>query len=91
MMKQHNSFAIALDLLLTDAIWRMRINTKTQLILGIHSQKLLKFCFTNPTVSLKEVVNRGKLFEEVDKETGVVEDSKIINEIKNLEKNEQLL
>ena len=64
---------------------------KTQLILGTHSQKLRKFCFTNPAVSLKEVVNRGKLFEEVDKQTGVVEDSKGIKEIKNLEKNEQLL
>ena len=64
---------------------------KTQLILGIHSQKLRKFCFTNPTVSLEEVVNRGKLFEEVDEQTGVAEDSKSINEIKNLEKNEQLL
>ena len=59
---------------------------KTQLVLGIHSQKLRKFCFTNPTVSLKEVVNRAKLFEEVDKQAGVVEGSKSINEIKNLEK-----
>ena len=59
---------------------------KTQLILGTHSQKLRKFCFTNPTVSLKEVVNRAKLFEEVDKQAGVVEGSKSINEIKNLEK-----
>ena len=24
------------------------------------------FCFINPTVSVEEVVNRGKLFEEVD-------------------------
>ena len=64
---------------------------KTQLKLGTHSQKLRKFCFTNPTVSLEEAVNRGKLFEEVDEQTGVVEDSKSINEIKNLEKNEQSL
>ena len=63
----------------------------TQLILGTHSQKLRKFCFTNPTESLEEVVNRGKLFKEVDEQTGVVEDSKSINEIKNLEKNEQSL
>ena len=66
-------------------------HVKTQLILGTHSQKLRKFCFTNPTVSLEEVVNRGKLFEEVDEQTGVAEDSKSINEIKNLEKNEQSL
>ena len=64
---------------------------KTQLILGIYSQKLRKFCFTNPTVSFEKVVNRGKLFEEVDKQTGVVEDSTSINKIKNLEKNEQSL
>ena len=38
-------------------------------------------------VSLEEVVNRGTLFEEVDEQTGVLEDSKNINEIKNLEKN----
>ena len=37
------------------------------------------------------MVNRGTLFEEVDEQTGVVEDSKSINEIKNLEKNEQSL
>ena len=60
---------------------------KTQLILGTHSQKLRKFCFTYPTVSLEVVVNRGKLFEEVDEQTGVVEDSKSISEIQNLEKN----
>ena len=62
-----------------------------QLILRTHSQKLRKFCFNNPTVSLEEVVNRGKLFEEVDEQTGVVEDRKSINEIKNLGKNEQSL
>ena len=61
---------------------------KTQLILGTHSQKLLKFCFTNPTVPLEEVVNGGTLFEEIDEQTGVAEDSKSINEIKNLEKNQ---
>ena len=66
-------------------------HVKTQLILGTHSQKLHKFCFTNLTVSLVEFVNKGKLFEKVDKQTGVVEDSKSINEIKNLEKNEQSL
>ena len=60
-------------------------------MLGTHSQKLHKFCFTNPTVSLEEVVSRRKLFEVVDEQTGVVEDSKSINEIKNLEKNEQSL
>ena len=64
---------------------------KTQLVLETHSQKLCKFYFTNPTVSLEEVVNTGTLFEEVDEQTGVVEDSKSINEIKNLEKNEQSL
>ena len=64
---------------------------KTQLISGTHSQKLCKFCFTNPTVSLEEVVSRRKLFEDVDEHTGVVEDSKNINEIENLEKNEQSL
>ena len=37
------------------------------------------------------MVNGGKLFEEVDEETGVVEDSKSIKEIKNQEKNKQLL
>ena len=42
-------------------------------------------------VSLEEVVNRGTLFEEVHKQTGVAEDSKNINEIKNLEKNEPSL
>ena len=66
-------------------------HTKTQLILETHSQKLRKFCFTNPTVSLEEVVNRGTLFEEVDEQAGVVEDSKNINKIKNLEKNEPSL
>ena len=64
---------------------------KTQLILGTHSHKLCKFCFTNPTVSLEEVVSRRKLFEDVDEHTVVVEDSKNINEIENLEKNEQSL
>ena len=64
---------------------------KTELILGTHSPKLRKFCFTNPKVSLEEVVNRGKLFEEIDEQKGVVEGSKSINEIKNLEKNEQSL
>ena len=42
-------------------------------------------------VSLEEVVNRGTLFEEVHEQTGVAEDSKNINEIKNLEKNEPSL
>ena len=42
-------------------------------------------------VSLKEVVNRGTLFEEVHEQTGVAKDSKNINEIKNLEKNEPSL
>ena len=64
---------------------------KTQLILETHSQKLRKFYFTNPTVSLEEMVNRGTLFEEADERTGVVEDNKSTNEIKNLEKNEQSL
>ena len=64
---------------------------KTQLILGTHSQKLRKFCFTNRTVYLEEVFNRGTLFEEVDEQADVVEDSKNINEIKNLEKNEPSL
>ena len=64
---------------------------KTQLILGTHSQKLRKFCFTNRTVYLEEVVSRGTLFEEVEEQAGVVEDSKNINEIKNLEKNEPSL
>ena len=49
---------------------------KTQLILGAHSQKLRKFCFTDPTVSLEEVVNRRILFEQVDEQTGVVKDNK---------------
>ena len=62
---------------------------KTQLILETHSQKLREFCFTNPTISLEEVINRGKLFEEVDEQTGVAEDDKSINEIKNLMKKEQ--
>ena len=39
---------------------------KSELILGTRSQKLHMFCFINPTVSVEEVVNRGKLFEEVD-------------------------
>ena len=64
---------------------------KTQLMLGNHSQKLRKFCFTNPTVSLEEVVNRKKIFQRVDEQTGVVEGSKSINEIKNFKKNEQSL
>ena len=56
---------------------------KAQLILGTHSQKLRKFCFTNPTVSLEEVVNRGTLFEKVDKQTGAVEDkSKVLTKLK---------
>ena len=59
---------------------------KTQLLLGTHSQKLCKFCFTDLTVSVEEVVNRGTLFEEDDEQTGVVEDSKNINQIKNLDK-----
>ena len=63
---------------------------KTQLILGTHSRKTLKFCFTNPIVSLQEVANREKLFDEVGEQTGVV-DSKSINKIKNLEKYEQSL
>ena len=42
-------------------------------------------------VSLEEVVNRGTLFEEVHEQTGVAEDSKNINKIKNLEKNEPSL
>ena len=37
------------------------------------------------------MVNRGTLFEEVDEQTGVVEDNKNINKIKNLEKNEHSL
>ena len=37
------------------------------------------------------MVNRRTLFEEVDEQTGAFEDSKSINEIKNLEKNEQSL
>ena len=37
------------------------------------------------------MVNRGTLFEEVDEQTGVVEDSENINQIKNLEKNEHSL
>ena len=37
------------------------------------------------------MVNRGTLFEEVDEQTGFAEDSKSINEIKNLENNEQSL
>ena len=61
---------------------------KAQLMLGNHSQKLRKFCFT---VSLEEVVNRKKLFQRVDEQTGVVEGSKSINEIKNFKKNEQSL
>ena len=64
---------------------------KMQLILGTHSQKLCKFCFTNPTVSLEEVVNRGTLFEEVDKQRDVAEDNKNINENKIVEKNEPSL
>ena len=56
---------------------------KAQLILGTHSQKLRKFCFTNPTVSLEEVVNRGTLFEKVDKQTGAVEHkSKVLTKLK---------
>ena len=62
-----------------------------QLKLGIHSQKLRKFCFTNPTVSLKGVANSGKLFGEVHKQKGVVEDSKSTKEIKKLENNGQSL
>ena len=38
--------------------------------LGTHSQKLHNFCFTNPTVSLEDIVNRVKLFEKVDEQTG---------------------
>ena len=55
---------------------------KTQLLLGTHSQKLHKFCFTDLTVSVEEVVNRGTLFEEDDEQTGVVEDSKILTKLK---------
>ena len=40
---------------------------KTQLILGTHSQK--KFYLNNLIVFLKEVINRRKLLEEVDKQT----------------------
>ena len=40
-----------------------------------------KFCLTNPTVSPEEVVNRGKLFEEVEEQKSVVEDRSSINEI----------
>ena len=46
---------------------------------------------TNPTESFEKVVNRGTLFGEVEEQTGVLEDSKSINEIKNLEKNERSL
>ena len=55
---------------------------KMQLILGTHSDKLRKFCFTNPTVSLEELVNRGKLFEEADEQTGAVEGNKILTKLK---------
>ena len=64
---------------------------KNAVILGTHSQKLRKFCFTNPTVSLEEVVNRGTLFEEAVEQAGVVEDHKSINNIKDLDKNDQSL
>ena len=63
---------------------------KTQLILT-HFQKSCKFCFTNPTVSLEDVFNRENFFEKDGEQTGVAEDSKVIKEIKNLEKNEQSL
>ena len=61
---------------------------KKQLILRTHYQTLRKFCFTNPTVSLEEDVNKGKFFEEVDEQTRVGEDSKSVNEIKSLGKKE---
>ena len=64
---------------------------KMQSILRTHSQKLSKFCFTTPPVSLEEVVNRGTLFEEVDEQMGVVEDSLELMKLKNLQKNEQSL
>ena len=64
---------------------------KVQLILETHSQNLRKFCFTNPTVSLEEIVNRRKLFEEVYEQTGVAEDNKSINKFKSLEKHKQSL
>ena len=86
-MKQHNSCAITLDQSLTDAISRNKDkHIKTHFMLGTYSQKLRKFCFTNQTVSLEEVVNKTTLFEEANEQKGVVEDSKSINEIKNLEK-----
>ena len=55
---------------------------KAQLLLGTHSQKLHRFCFTDLTVSVEEVVNRGTQFEEDDEETSVAEESKNINQLK---------
>ena len=59
---------------------------KLQLILGTHSQKLCKFSFTNPTVSFEEVVNRGKLFEEVDEQRGVAKAAKVLTKLKTQRK-----
>ena len=39
---------------------------KTQLILGTNSSKLRKFCFSNKDASLQDILNRGKLLQDVD-------------------------
>ena len=61
------------------------------MIIVTHSQQLRKFCVTNPKVSHKEVVSRGILFEKLDEKASIVEYSKYINKIRNLEQNEQPL
>ena len=57
---------------------------KTQLILGNSANSALLIL----PESLQEVVNRGKLIEETEEQTSVAEDSRSVNELLILEKNE---
>ena len=38
----------------------------TQLILGTISSSLRKYCFTNKTATLQDILNRGKLMEDIE-------------------------
>ena len=58
---------------------------KTQLILGNSANSAL----LSLPESLQEVLNRGKLIEETEEQTSVVEDSRSVNELLILEKNER--
>ena len=46
---------------------------KTQLVLGTSSSKLRKYCFTNKTATLQEILTRGKLMEDIEFQTKDIE------------------